>query len=249
MTQPGEDYRQRIYARYASCFKDAGPRFDEIGAARWGRTYRHYLRHWLPAAADAKIADLACGNGWLLHLLRSQAYVNLTGVDISPEQVRLSRQTGVAVSEEHVMPFLARHEGIFDLITAIDLVEHLTKAEVLQFLDACCGALRPGGRLILQTPNAESPWIGQMRYGDFTHEVAFTPNSLGRLLRLCGFDDVQTRETGPVPHGVPSALRWLAWRGIRLAYKAWNLAETGYPGTGIFTRVFLASALRAGPAR
>ena len=37
-----------------------------------------------------------------------------------------------------------------------------------------CRALKPGGRWILHTANAESPFYGRVRYGDITHEQAFT---------------------------------------------------------------------------
>jgi len=87
------------------------------------------------------------------------------------------------------------------LITGFDIVEHFYKDEVLRFLDAAFAALKPGGRLILQTANADGPWGAQHRYGDFTHEVGFNTNSLGRLLRLTGFESVASRECGPPPCG------------------------------------------------
>ena len=66
------------------------------------------------------------------------------------------------------MAFLHARPQRFDLVTGLDIVEHFTKDEVLDFLDACREALRPGGRLVLQTPNGESPFGGAVRYGDFT---------------------------------------------------------------------------------
>jgi hypothetical protein len=114
------------------------------------------------------------------------------------------------------------------------------------FLDLCHEALRPGGRLILQTPNADTPWGTHLRYGDFTHEVCFQQNSLKYLLQLCGFSGIEHREMGPVPWGysLASSLRHLAWRTIRLGLQLYNLAETGSPGSGTFTRVFLISAIK-----
>jgi len=242
-----EDYRPRIYERYASGFQNAGPCFDAAAAARWGSAYAHYLRNWLPASSGAAIVDLASGGGRLLHFLRARGYSSVTGVDVSPEQAALCRQVTDSVFEEDVREFLGRHGDSFDLITGLDLIEHFRKSEVLPFLDACHGALRAGGRLVLQTPNADSPWSSSVRYGDFTHEVAFNPTVLARLLNLCGFTSVEYREVGPVllRGGAASFLRGLAWKSIRAAMAAWNLVETGDAGSGVLTRVFLISALKA----
>jgi hypothetical protein len=113
------------------------------------------------------------------------------------------------------------------------------------FLDLCYKALRLGGRLILQTPNAESLWGNTIRYVDLTHEICFTPGNLLRLMIICGFRDLKARETGPVPwgHSAASTVRYFVWQGFRLVLKLWNLAE-GHPGSGVFTRVFLASGVK-----
>jgi 2-polyprenyl-3-methyl-5-hydroxy-6-metoxy-1,4-benzoquinol methylase len=239
-------YRDRIYEKYSSKFQDKGPVFDAVASRRWAKAYDWYFRKWLPASKDASIVDLACGGGSLLHFFRERGYSNVVGVDISPEQVALSRQVTGNVTQDNVLHFLQAHEGEFDVITAIDLVEHLKKDEVLTFLDGCYAALRPGGRLILQTPNSETPWAGSIRYGDFTHEVSFGSTSLSRLMCLTGFVHVAGREQGPIPKGysTTSTLRYILWRVIRLSLQFYNVVETGGRGSGIFTRVFLMSGVK-----
>jgi len=239
-------YRDRIYDKYSSRFQGKGPVFDAVAATRWGNAYNWYFRNWLPADKEARIVDLACGAGSLLHFFRARGYSNVAGVDISPEQVALSRQVTGNVTQDNVLHFLQGRAGEFDLITAIDLVEHFQKEEVLAFLDGCHSALRPGGRLILQTPNSETPWAGSIRYGDFTHEVGFQSSSLGRLMGLTGFVNVAGREQGPVPKGYSAAstLRYILWRAIRLSHQFHNVVETGGRGSGIFTRVFLMSGVK-----
>lgn len=228
--------------------QDAGEVFDPVAAERWGAAYQYYLRDWLPAGKNAAIADLACGGGNLLYYLKKRGYTKIHGVDLSPPQVRLARQVVPDVEEASLFDFLGEHPDAFDLITGLDIIEHLTKDDVLDFLDLCHGALRPGGRLVLQTPNAETPWGSALRYADFTHEVSFTPGCLARLLCLCGFQSPEARELGPVPKGYSglSTLRYCLWRGIRLALGMWNRVETGMPGGGIFTRVFIISARKDG---
>ncbi len=235
------NYRTRIYENYATNFQDAPKIFDKAAAWHWGRAYRHYLRGWLPDDKNAKIVDLACGGGKLLYFFKRMGYTDITGVDISPEQVRLAKQVTPSVDEANVLEWLEAHPTSFDFITGFDIVEHFHKDEVLRFLDACQAALKPGGRLVLQTPNADSPWGTVYRYGDFTHEVGFNHNALSRLLSLTGFQRIVSRETGPIPigHSVKSTIRYLIWQGIRASLKLWNLAETGGAKSGIFTRVFL----------
>lgn len=237
------NYRERIYKNYASGFQDAVPEFDAVGAVRWGKAYNYYFRDWLPTSPEALIADLGCGGGKLLHYFKCRRYSRVVGVDISPEQVNLARQVLPEVYEENVLTFLAARPNSFDLITGMDIIEHFCKDEVLQFLDLCYTALRPRGRLILQTPNAESPWGAMYRYNDFTHEVCFSPIVLLRLLALCGFKNVSAREQGPVPYGYSmlSMARYAMWQCIRMGLKIWNLSETGSMGSGVFSRIFLVS--------
>ena len=190
--------------------------------------------------------DLACGGGSLLYFFRERGYANLAGVDISPEQVALSRQVTNEVTQDNVLHFLQTHEGEFDLITALDLAEHFQKDEFLAFWTVLLAALRPGGRLILQTPNADTPWAAYHRYNDFTHEVCFQSNSLSRLMRLSGLVNVAGRELGPIPKGYSAActLRHILWRLIRLSLQFYNVVETVVPGSGVFTRVFLMSGMK-----
>jgi 2-polyprenyl-3-methyl-5-hydroxy-6-metoxy-1,4-benzoquinol methylase len=241
-----ENYRQRIYERYASQFQDSPELFDVDAANRWGKAYEFYLREWLPSDPNAAILEVACGGGRLLHFLKARGYVRISGVDISPEQVRLSRQVVGNVEEANAVEFLGKHGDAYDLIVGLDIVEHFNKDEALRFLEACYRALMPGGRLILQTPNADSPWGTAHRYNDFTHEIGFNPNAITRLLQMIGFESVEARELGPVPFGYSmiSTIRAALWWMIRGGLKFWNLIETGDSGSGVFTRVFLVSATK-----
>lgn len=240
------DYRGRIYKNYASNFQDAAKIFDANKSVWWGNNYEHYFRKWLPESKYAAIVDLGCGGGNLLHYFEQRGYSRITGVDISPEQVALARQVTENVVESDAVAFLETQSDKYDLIIGLDIVEHFKKDEVFHFLDACYTALRPGGRIILQTPNAESVFGMKIRYGDFTHEVAFDPNSLKRLLCISGFTKIEGRETGPVVHGPVSLARYLIWKIIRAALALYNLSETGNVGSGIYTRVFIMTGIKQG---
>jgi SAM-dependent methyltransferase len=244
--QDHEMLRHAIYSRYGRDFQDATEVFDAAAAARWGKAYRWYLRGWLPEDKNAFIVELACGNGKLLHFFKQHGYSNLQGVDISPDQVGLARQVIPDVTQANVLDWLAPRKNHFDLIVALDLIEHFTRDEALRFVDLCFTALKPGGRLILQTPNADSPFGMQHRYNDITHEWAFNANQLTRLMRRAGFESIKARNQGPVPWGysLVSTFRCMVWLVIRMALQIWSLAETG-ARLPVLTRVFLISAHRS----
>jgi hypothetical protein len=46
-------------------------------------------------------------------------------------------------------------------------------------------------------------------------------------------------------YSTASTLRWCVWQAIRAGLKVWNIAETGDAGSGVFTRVFLISGVKA----
>lgn len=238
--------RKAIFATYGHDFQDTRERFDEQAAARWGKAYAWYLRDWLPVRKDAAIADLACGAGRLLYWLTRQGYTNLSGVDISPDQVASARQVVPTVDQADLLEWLTKKKGQFDLLIGLDILEHFTRDEALRFLDLCFEALKPNGRLILQTPNADSPFGLQHRYNDITHEWAYNVNQVTRLLRRAGFTGIQPREQGPVPWGysLKSTVRFLVWRLIRAGLQVWNLAETGAP-LPVLTRVLLVKGERS----
>jgi SAM-dependent methyltransferase len=237
----GAGYRSFVYRRYGSFQEAVAPALDPD---RWCRAYRHYRRGWLPARRDAAIVDIGCGDGRLLRLLLRDGYRNLTGVELSAGPAALARGVLPGVVEGDGLAYLEGRAAEFDVVLALDVVEHLQKDEALRFLSAASGALKSGGRLILQAPNAASPFGMAVQFGDLTHESCFTPGLLGWLMQSVGLTAVHAREVGPVPRGYSAAstLRWGAWRLVRLAIKGWSLAETGRGGGGVYTRDFLIAA-------
>lgn len=238
------DYRERIFEAYASLGKTQKREVSLLQADRLGKAYAYYLRGWLPAELDAPVVDVGCGFGRLLRFFVTRGYTNVQGVDISAEQVELARTIHPNVEQANLLDFLRGRREAFALITAFDVIEHLHKDEVFPFLDACFSALRPGGHLVLQTPNADSPWCSTIRYGDFTHEVVFNASSLRWVTELAGFKGFEAREQGPAPYGVVSTIRFVLWQVIHYHYRLRNTIETGSPGSRVYSRVFLTRARR-----
>jgi 2-polyprenyl-3-methyl-5-hydroxy-6-metoxy-1,4-benzoquinol methylase len=100
----------------------------------------------------AKIAlDVGCAHGYTVELLTHLGY-DAYGCDISRlylcEYARDIASSLVAC-DAHKLPF---HEGSFNIITAFELLEHLSDQH--EFLDSCFRCLKPKGILVLQTPKA-----------------------------------------------------------------------------------------------
>jgi SAM-dependent methyltransferase len=213
---------------------------------RWARSTHARIKDWLPRDRSTPILDLGCGEGYFLHLMDELGYTDVSGVDLNPARVRLAQRLAprARVCAGDARGVLADNPGRFGLITAFDVLEHVPKQEILPLLDLAAKALSRGGRVIIQTPNGESPWMGTVGYGDFTHECFFTPASLAQLLNGAGLTGFAVRECGPLGLGVKSFVRLLLWQFLRAAMLSWNLVETGMAGSGICTRVFLATALK-----
>ena len=117
----------------------------------------------------------------------------------------------------------------FDFVSAFNLREHLPTDILPTFLEELHRVLAPGGAFVAMVPNALSPFGASTRYWDITHVTAFTPASVAQLAKISGWPDgsADFRECGPVPYGVKSSTRWLAWQGLRGAISAWFLIEKG----------------------
>lgn len=242
-----DTYRTRIYNRYVQARAQplAPPTLAEL--APRAPSLRRLVAAHFPADRHAAVLDVGCGHGALLHFAREAGYTNLRGVDGSPEQVVAARRLGIEGVEEGDLreTLAAQADASLDIVVAFDVIEHFTRDELLPFVDQVRRALKPGGRWIIHVPNGESPFFGAVRYGDLTHELAFTRTSLNQLLLSSGFGEVRCFEDAPVVRGAKSALRWLLWRGFRGVLRLYNAAETGDTSKAhIFSRNLLAVATK-----
>lgn len=240
-------YRTRIYDSYVKARNTAlAP--ESLNGLRPRAPYlvRLIQRHF-PPDRQAKVIDLGCGHGAIIYYAGQAGYANVYGVDGSPEQVAAARRLGiVGVVEGDLLQTLAKlSDASHDCVVAFDVIEHFTRDELIGFVDEVHRVLVPGGRWIIHTPNGESPFGGRIRYGDLTHELAFTRTSIAQLLLSSDFSDVRSYEDEPIPHGVKSVIRWFLWKGIRTVLRLYLAAETGETGReAIFSQNFLTVAVK-----
>ncbi len=237
-----EAYRDLLYEKY-SLLSPQGCAFDAERALRWGRSYRYLLKKLLPADRKSAVLDLGCGNGALLFNIKTLGFDNVTGVDVSRQLVDAA-DAALNCVHGSALHFLEDVYNRFDVITAFDFFEHFRKDEFIRLLELTFGALKPSGRLILQTVNAHSPMGLSCRYTDFTHEIAINAGCLKNLMEMIGFVNFKPLERGPMPYNAVNAVRYLCWRCVRLGLMAYDLIEVADTRFGIYTRDFLAVAFK-----
>ena len=209
--------------------------------ARTGK-WRRLFGRYLPESKTSRILDAGCGHGALLWWLQSEGYEAADGVDISPEQIAVGESLGVKNLHLGMLEdFLKDKAEHYQMIFMRDVLEHIPKEDVCSVLRICKYSLAPGGMLVIQVPNADSPFFGRIRYGDFTHEAAYNKSSLMQLFNMVGFEPVDFKPATLVPFGPRSIKKWLAWKILSTIYKAALKVELG-PGDYIVSLNIIAAA-------
>jgi SAM-dependent methyltransferase len=234
------DFRRQLYRRYVSTFISEARANAEASFAWWDHKYLPLLDG---LERSAPILELGCGSGELLAFLGQRGFSHAIGIDISREQVELARTRGVRAELADGFEFLELRLSEFGAIMAIDVLEHLTRDELLRLAPLLFNALRPGGRLLVQTANGAGLFPRQVIYGDLTHMTIFTPQSLAQLLRPVGFVDLAFYETGPVPIRLHGKVNVLLWRVIKRLANLVRSIETG-KRQAIWTENFICRAFK-----
>lgn len=158
------------------------------------RDHIHFVKRAIEASGETGVVlDVGCGGGLFLSML-AQGGVPVAGLDFSLDAASIAwRQNGVpavCASLSHA-PFAP---GSCRTITMFHVLEHLYEPHV--YVESAHELLRPGGRLVVQAPNAAS-WqfllLGENWSGlDVPrHLLTFRASDLEVLLERCGFEVVR----------------------------------------------------------
>ena len=148
-------------------------------------------------AAEGKILDVGCNKGYILAAAIEQEF-DPWGIEFVPELLVPFRNTYPEYRSQVFSKKFSELRGVlqeasFDLITAIDVVEHFEDPVAdMKYLRQL---LRPTGRLIVQTPDAGcdtalssgSNW-GAMKPAEHLH--LFDSTNFQRFATICGFSKV-----------------------------------------------------------
>jgi len=159
-----------------------------------------YLPWLRKIPAGAPVLDLGCGRGEALALLRDNG-IPARGIDSSARMVALCRERGLEAIEGDVFAALAATpEASLGAVVSFHVIEHLPAALLDRLVRLAWRALRPGGVLILETPNPLSMIVAARNFWlDPTHLRPVHPESLKLMYELAGFDPVERLDLRPFP--------------------------------------------------
>ncbi len=176
---------------------------------------RALLHRWLPSEpAVWNILDVGCGTGINLALLSE--FGNVLGIDGSDEAIRFCRLRGeqnVRVAKAEQLPF---SESEFNLVTALDVLEHIVQDEraVREIARVCA----PEGYLLLTVPVFPSLW-GE--HDEVNHHVRrYEPRRIYDLLRQNGFEIVHRSFMNTWL--LPAVFIWRWWLKLRRFFETKN---------------------------
>lgn len=186
------NFRYIFYENYVSGFKN----WDIDVLSNSLPSYFKWLKHkYLPLLVDlgyeSDILELGCGAGFVIEFLKENGFTKVRGIDLSAEQVEQAKLRGNDVEIADVFDYLEGKDFVFDVIIALDFIEHFSKDELIPLVQLIFKSLKKNGKLILQTPNGEGLFPSQNIYGDLTHLTIFTPSSLRQLLTAHSGEFVQ----------------------------------------------------------
>jgi SAM-dependent methyltransferase len=228
------------YANYADVEKALRPHFQRR---------LHTINTYLPDRG--RLLDFGCAAGYFLQIAQHDGW-HIAGVELSramAEQASQMLDVPIATTLDDLPP------GQFDAITLWEVIEHMP--DPLAVLRQLCARLRPGGVLMLSTPNTghwqavRAPELWRS-YRPPSHLIYFTAATLEETLRTAGFERIAVQKTGPLPPLPPWLDRlsapleqkvssgqarvwpvalWL-WRGVRVL--AWGWQKAAHPHDDIF---------------
>lgn len=116
------------------------------------RTALGFRVMFLPEHQGGKLLEVGCGSGDMLKVMQELGW-HTEGVDFDPKAVENAQSKGLRVVHGTLK---AQHypDDYFDAVTMSHLIEHVP--EPGQLLRECHRILKPGGRLVIATPNSDA---------------------------------------------------------------------------------------------
>jgi SAM-dependent methyltransferase len=144
------------------------------------------------------LLDVGCGDGEFLARMRQFGW-DVQGVEPDPAAIQSAREAHNVPVVHGTLEALRDVSAAFDAVTLLHVIEHVPDPR--ETLRAAWRLLRPGGRLLVVTPNARSlgtrvfgsAWVG---WDPPRHLHVFTSAALHRLLTAAGFSMERSWSTG-----------------------------------------------------
>ena len=207
------------------------------------------LLSWLDGMPPSRVLDVGCSDGRFGELVRAQGH-HVTGLDLVKHEGVADRLDGFV--EADLNAGVPAETGLFDVVVAGDILEHVT--DPARLLDSIAEHLRPGGEVLVSVPNF-AHWyprtrvaIGRFDYDqrgplDQGHVRFFTRKSFERLVAGCRMQIVERDTVGsPVDVLDRGGETWVS-RAVRGASAVDRSATRAWPT--MFGYQFLYRLVRA----
>ena len=170
-----------------------GPADVEKGYAKFDKFYQSNYLDKMPADKSANILVISCGPGYFVNTLNRNGYSKVLGIDSTPEQISHAQRRNLNCRHARAFEFLhAADDGSYDAIFCEQELNHLTKQEIVVFLQLCMQKLAPGGRLVGHALNGANPVTGAEALAqNFDHYNTFTEYTFAQVLGHFGFEQVK----------------------------------------------------------
>jgi len=161
--------------------------------------HMEYVRVGREIPAGSAHLDVGCGPGTFASSL--PATIRSTSMDIALPQIEYARKFYAApnrVFETMEPAKIPCPDETFDVVTSLELVEHITEDEGQRLLKECARVLKKGGRLVVTTPNYSSAWpllewvvnsVTPVTY-KYQHITKYKKPTLHKLLEEAGLEVV-----------------------------------------------------------
>ena len=152
------------------------------------KVYLPFLLPYQTLYPDGIALDIGCGRGEWLELLKENN-IQAQGIDPDNGMLEACHRRDLDVKQEDGISYLKEQpDESFIVISAFHVVEHITFEELQEFVQEALRVLKPGGLLILETPNPENIKVATENfYLDPTHIKPIPSALLSFLPEYYGF--------------------------------------------------------------
>ncbi len=182
---------QKLYDNYDKFYiKDGGELSNEF--ARQARNYQKKFGPVIDNCQKNSALDIGCASGMLAAWLKTKGFTDVAGVDLNERLIEIAAQNveGKFVAGDAGV-YLRNCNKKFDVIFMLNIVEHIERTELCDFMKLIAGALASDGFVIVRCPNMSNLAAAGHLADDLTHCTGLTEQSLTQLADIAGFAGVQ----------------------------------------------------------
>lgn len=134
---------------------------------------------------DAIILDLGCGPGYFLDEMKARGYTNLTGVTLSPEDVKICEDKGHTI-KQYDLSFIPQKDGWYDESVDFIFLRHALEHSPYPIFSLMeyNRLLKQGGKIYIEVP---APDCDRKHEFNLNHYSIFGYNQLAALIHRTGF--------------------------------------------------------------